>query len=337
MVTERKRLKFQKDYLYLNRNTIMDHHPKYIHDNLLKYFNVTDLHQYPDLWKTYEILSNYLNVSTDQLLITRGVEGAIKQVFDTLDLNNQTIGITSPGYAMYHVYAKNKNVNIISITGTKPQYNITLQQIKNIVPSIKVLFIDNPKSHLPHYFTHDELYNIISYCKKHNVLVFLDEVYAEWETDSYLQNLYKHDNLIISRSFSKIAFPSIKSGWLVTNKKLKHRLESNRNSYEIDYFACKTIEFIIDNIEYIESIKSTLLSTKKRWYKKLLKSKKFKVYDSKNYVLRLYSDNENIINETYNRLYKQKIVVGIVDKFNLVFSVTNNKQIEKIFFKEING
>ena len=51
----------------------------------------------------------------------------------------------------------------------------------------------------------------------------------------------KHDNLIISGSFSKIAFPSIKSGWLITNESLKKQIESTRNSYDLDYFDCKSI------------------------------------------------------------------------------------------------
>jgi len=334
-VIDRKRLKFEKDYTYLNRNMIMDEHPEYIYNSLLNYFKKEDLHQYPDMWETYDILSKYIGVSEEQLLITRGVEGAIKQTFDTLNIDGESIGITSPSFAMYNVYAEAYNVNIISVKGEYPECKISVNQIKEIVPSIKVLFLDNPKSHLPTYFNHKELFDIIKYCEKYGVIVFIDEVYSGWEYESYLPKLSKHNNLIISGSFSKIAFPSIKSGWLVTNKKLKKQIESTRNSYELDYFACKSIEFLIDNHNYIDDLKKNLMDTKNRWYENLLKSKKFKVYNSKNYVLRLYSENENLIKETYENLYKKKIVLGLVDRFNLVFSVTNNKKIEEILLNEI--
>ena len=66
------------------------------------------------------------------------------------------------------------------------------------------------------------------------------------------------------------------------------------------------------------------------------KNKKFTVYDSKGYVLRLYSEDKKLVKETYDNLYDKRIVVGMVDdRLNLVFSVTNNKKIGGIIFYEI--
>jgi histidinol-phosphate/aromatic aminotransferase/cobyric acid decarboxylase-like protein len=286
------------------------------------------------MWKPYEKLSNYLNVSEEKLLITRGVEGAFKQVFETLVDKGDSVGILTPTCAMYHVYAEVYGIDVIKIQGEGPDYKITVEQIKEVVPNIKVLFLDNPKLHLSSHFTHEELDIIIKYCREHEVVVFLDEVYVGWGIDSYLPHLDEHDNLIVSSSFSKIGFPSIKTGWLVANKKLKKKLESNRGAYELDYFSCKSLEFIIDNQDYIKDLKKRTLDTKKRWYDILSKSNKFTVYDSKGYVLRLYSVDKELIKKTYNNLHDKRIVVGLVDKFNLVFSVTNNKKIGGIIFYE---
>ena len=333
---ERKRLKFKDGYTYLGRNMIMDEHPEHIYKSLLEYFKSEDLHSYPDMWKPYEKLSNYLNVLEEKLLITRGVEGAFKQVFETLVDKGDSVGILIPTCAMYHVYAEVYGVDVVEIKGEEPDYKITVEQIKEVVPNIKVLFLDNPKLHLSSHFTHQELDIIIKYCRKHEVVVFLDEVYAGWGMDSYLPHLDEHDNLIISSSFSKIGFPSIKTGWLVANKKLKEKLESNRGAYELDYFSCKGLEFIIDNQDYIRDLKKRTLDTKKRWYKELSKNKKFTVYDSKGYVLRLYSEDKKLVKEIYDNLYDKRIVVGMVDdRLNLVFSVTNNKKIGGIIFYEI--
>ena len=74
------------------------------------------------------------------------------------------------------------------------------------------------------------------------------------------------------------------------------------------------------------------MDTKKRWYDTFSKSDKFTVYDSKSYVLRLYSDDKQLIKNTYDNLYNQKVVVGLVDDVNLVFSVSLNKAIEKIIY-----
>ena len=196
-VIERKRLKFQKGYTYLNRNMIMDEHPKDIYDSLLGYFKQEDLHQYPDMWETYDVLSKYLNVSEEQLLITRGVEGSFRYIYETILEKGDTIGVLTPTCAMYHVYSEVYGIEEIHIEGTTPDYNITVEQIKKVIPKIKVLFLDNPKSHLPSSFNDDELYEIIDFAEQHQVIVFLDEVYIGWEQKSYLPNLSKHKNLAV--------------------------------------------------------------------------------------------------------------------------------------------
>ena len=334
-VTERKRLKFKDGYTYLNRNMIMDKHPKHVYKSLLKSFSQKDIHQYSDMWKTYELLANHLNVTEDKLLITRGVEGSIKYIFETLLDKGDTIAMITPTYAMYHVYSEVYGIKQIPIKGKKPSYTISVDEIKNVIPKINVLFIDNPKSHLPQSFSDDELNEIINYAQTKNVIVFLDEVYVGWDKKSYLNNLPKHDNLIIAQSCSKIAFPSLKAGWLITNERLQKRISSTRNSYELNYFGCKGVEWIIQNQNYIDDLKKKILDTKHRWYYELLsKNKKFRVFNSDGCTLRLYGDKD-IIKKTHDNLYSQKIVLGIVEENNLVFSVTTNKEIEVPIFNEI--
>jgi histidinol-phosphate/aromatic aminotransferase/cobyric acid decarboxylase-like protein len=331
----RKRLKFKDDYVYLNRNMIIDPHPNHVHESLLKTFKAEDLTQYPDLWRPYEVLSEYLGVKQDQLLITRGVEGAFKQLYETFNLDEKTVGVTVPTHTMYYVYSDAYNTNFVPIKGTAPDYKITVEQIKESVPELDVLFLVNPSSHLSNCFTDEELEEIIEFCNTLGVIVFLDEVYVGWEKSSYIPHLDKHDNLIISSGFSKMGFPSIKTGWLVTNKELKKKLESTRNSYEINYFSCKSLEFIIDNLEYFETLKKRLLEVKKRWIEKLSSMGDFEVYDSALYTLRIYSENESLIKRLCDSLYAKKIVVHIEDKVNLTFSVCMNKEIEEDFFKAI--
>ena len=62
---------------------------------------------------------------------------------------------------MYNVYAKVYGVDVIEIKGDAPDYKITVEQIKDVIPKVKVLILDNPKSHLPNHFTHKELHTII--------------------------------------------------------------------------------------------------------------------------------------------------------------------------------
>ena len=331
----RIRKKFKDSYTYLNRNMIMDCHPDHIFRELISTFKVEDLHQYPDMFSPYKLLSKYLNVSEDYLLLTRGVEGSIKTVFESLNLSDQCVGVFVPTCAMFKVYADVFNVNFIPIKGKPPEYNISVEQVKATVPKIKVLFLTNPMSHLENCFSNEQLQDLIYFCKQHNVIVFLDEVYTEWENKSYLPYLNRHDNLIISSSFSKIGFPSIKTGWLACSKELKTQLEATRGAYELDYFSNKTLEFIINNRDYFKNLKRNLLNTKKRWAKYFSFNSNFTVYNSSLYTIRLYSKNKKLVKRVFDNLYSKKIVVNVLDETNLQFSVSTNQEIEKLIFNEI--
>ena len=196
----RIRKKFKDSYTYLNRNMIMDCHPDHIFRELISTFKVEDLHQYPDMFSPYKLLSKYLNVSEDYLLLTRGVEGSIKTVFESLNLSDQCVGVFVPTCAMFKVYADVFNVNFIPIKGKPPEYNISVEQVKDTVPKIKVLFLTNPMSHLENCFSNEQLQDLIYFCKQHNVIVFLDEVYTGWENKSYLPYLNRHDNFTVYNS-----------------------------------------------------------------------------------------------------------------------------------------
>jgi histidinol-phosphate/aromatic aminotransferase/cobyric acid decarboxylase-like protein len=332
----RIRKHFKKGYTYLNRNMIMDEHPKYIFNELLNTFEYNELHQYPDMFPPYKILSEYLKIDENKLLLTRGVEGSIKTVFESLNLKStDKVGAFVPTCAMFKVYADVFDVKFIPIKGEAPDYNITIDQIKNVLPQIKILFLTNPMSHLENNFNNNELNEIINLCEKNNVIVFLDEVYIGWESKSYLPYLNKHNNLIISSSFSKIGFPSIKTGWLACCENLKLQLEATRGAYELDYFSNKTLEYIVSKKDYFKELKNNLLEIKKSWIKKFKQNKKFKVYSSALYTVRLYSEDIKLVKNIYNNLYKNKIVVNIIDHKNLQFSVTSNKKIENLIFNEI--
>ena len=334
---DRKRLYFKDGYTYLNRNMIDLNISKNMYESLLNSFNRNGLNQYPDMSRIYNILGEYLDICPDNLCITRGVEGSIKRVFETLNLEGSTVAITTPNYAMYQVYAKMYNTNVITISTQGPDHQLSVNEIKSVIPHVKVLFLDNPKLHMPNCFNYVEIEEILSLCEKHNVILFLDEVYAGWEYNSYLSQCKDKfsDNLIISSGFSKLGFPGIKSGWMITGDKLKKCLDTTRLSYELDYFSCATLEFLIKNINYIDTQKQRILNIKNKWYDKFLSSKIFKVFDSASFVLRLYSEDSTIIHDTYNSLYNEKIVLNLATDNDLTFSVTTDKKIEKKLLKII--
>lgn len=329
-IISRKRIPIKKGYTYLGRGLMVDELPENMFNAFLSTIKRNELNTYPDMDKTYSILSEHLGISVDNLLITQGCEGAYRHIFEMLDI--KTAGALNPTCALTKVYADLHGVRLLPIMGKSPDYNISVEQVKAIIPHIDVLFLDNPKYHLENCFSNEELYNIINYCEHHNVIIFLDEVYVGFGVEGYPLNIHLHKNLIIARSFSKInALPSIHVGYLITNKKLKKVLESSRYSYETNYFGCKATEFVCKYQEYFDEMAKKVVAKRKEWCRRLFKD--FKVYEGYAHSIRIHADKETI-DAMENRFLINRLVVNRYEN-NLIFCVTLNKELERLIFESI--
>ena len=171
---ERKRVNIDPAFTYLNRNMLVGEHPPSIRDGMMEYVSNDELAYYPNMERLYEKLGVYLarghdyvdSYSMENLLITYGVEGAIKSVFETYDLVGESVGVLIPTCAMMHVYAKAFGVNVITLAGSAPNYEITVDDVLKIIPKIKVLFLDNPKCHIENHFNCDDIFDIIDRAEK---------------------------------------------------------------------------------------------------------------------------------------------------------------------------
>ena len=59
-----------------------------------------DITLYPDLSKIYNAISRYEKIRTEQILIGSGIDGIIKNIFETFTHEGMKIGVLSPTYAM---------------------------------------------------------------------------------------------------------------------------------------------------------------------------------------------------------------------------------------------
>mgnify|MGYP000595303539 CR=1 FL=1 len=81
-----------------------------------------------------------INLNQNKLLITRGVEGSIKYIFETLLNVGDTIAMITPTYAMYHVYSEVYGIKQIQLKGKKPNYHISVDEIKCFTTRPDTLF-----------------------------------------------------------------------------------------------------------------------------------------------------------------------------------------------------
>jgi len=249
MIIDRTRIKEPNiKLLQMHRNTRIDEHSI----NFIKRIDNNLLHRYPIIGEFNEQYAQYLNVKSDNILLTSGVDGAIRSVFESIK-KGATITLLEPTYAMYRVYSSAYEMNIISILPNKETFKIDLGDVLQAAKKSKIVFIPNPNAPIENVFNINQIEKLAQYADKYNFILFIDEAYFGFGAPTSIPLIKKYKNIIIARSFSKwFGLPSIRLGCLISNKNMIKQLHSYRLSYETNRLSIAVAEEALNNINYFK-------------------------------------------------------------------------------------
>ncbi|HVH50633.1 MAG TPA: aminotransferase class I/II-fold pyridoxal phosphate-dependent enzyme, partial [Gaiellaceae bacterium] len=112
---------------------------------------------YPESGALYGKLARFHGVDEDELLVTSGIDGGIKAVFEVATEPGDTVGIVTPTYAMYQVYAKIFDTEAFAVEYT-PELEFDVARFEELLarkPS--VFFLPNPNQPIESVFDAAEL------------------------------------------------------------------------------------------------------------------------------------------------------------------------------------
>ena len=166
------------------------------------------LHLYPrgDAPKLIDANEKKYGVKTSQIVIGNGSDEIIDMVGKAfIRQGDNCVGIT-PTFSVYKFTTLSNGADFIGVG--EGEVRTSLDDLaKKIDGKTRVAFICNPNNPTGAYYTEAE---ICEFLKKvpQNVLVFLDEAYAEFATAPDYPNMAKfvgeYPNLFVNRTFSKI-------------------------------------------------------------------------------------------------------------------------------------
>jgi len=209
---------------------------------------------YPELDSIYEKMSKWLGLDAQQILLHSGSGLSIKSVFEVYCASQDNILLHYPSYAMYEVFCKMFNVNIVPQT-----YDAQLQfdweaYVDRIQSDIRMVVVENPNGFLGFAPTREQLERIIQKAHQEGVIALIDEAYFHFCPTTVSDLIEKYDNLIISRTFSKaLGLAGLRVGYLLSSKINIEALNKVRPAYEINSFAALVVSELLDHPEEIEA------------------------------------------------------------------------------------
>lgn len=209
---------------------------------------------YPELGPIYEKMARWLNIEPGQLMLHSGSDQAIKAVFETYINPGDRILLHFPGFAMYEVYCKMFQGNIVR-QNFDSQLNFDWNSyVEKITRDIRMVVVENPNGFLGIAPSLKQLEMLIDKAYKAGVIVLADEAYFHFHDETVIDWIKKYNNLIVSRTFSKaFGFAGLRVGYLISHSPNINSLKKVRPAYEINSVAALLVSELLKHTEEIES------------------------------------------------------------------------------------
>ena len=169
-----------------------------------------------------------LHITSEDIIVTNGASEAILFAINSCLDSDDEIIIPEPFYANYNGFAKSCNAIIKPIkTSIKTSFKLPeIQEFENkITKKTKAILICNPNNPTGYLYNKQELETLKKIVKKHNLFLFVDEVYREFCYDknnhySILNFKDIQENVVVFDSVSKrYSMCGVRVGCLISKNK----------------------------------------------------------------------------------------------------------------------
>jgi histidinol-phosphate aminotransferase len=209
---------------------------------------------YPELGPVYEKLAQWLKLDIDQIMLHSGSEQVIKAIFETYILPGDKVLLHFPGFAMYEVYCRMFQAQAEGQCFNSDLFFDWDEFLNKIDSSIRMVVVENPNGFLGLVPPYDKLERMVKKSCENGVIFLIDEAYFYFQAESIAEWIKKYDNLLITRSFSKVfGLAGLRAGYLISQSRNVDFVKKVKPGFEINSIAAL---FISELIDYIEEVRS---------------------------------------------------------------------------------
>ena len=249
--------------LRLDRNEKVDVWPRQILADIFLTKPDWFLSVYPESTRLYEKLARFHGVDVSEIMLTSGIDGGLKTIYEIMTEPGDLVGIAAPTYVMYKIYAQMFQVQFKEIHYTKDrtfdmeQFNEFLEQKPTI------FFLPNPNQPIESSYNLSELEEFARKTLAKNCLFVIDEAYHLFGSVSAMELIRKYENIVIARTFSKgFGVPSIRLGYLISNVENMSILAKTRFAHESNSLSNAVAEYLLDNYSTVEQYNTEVIKSR---------------------------------------------------------------------------
>lgn len=264
----------------------------------------------PDATELVSAIADYYKVNRNQVFVGVGSDDVIGMAFLTFFNADKPILFPDITYSFYDVWADLFHIDYV----TKPlNQNFEIMKEDYLGENGGIIF-PNPNAPTAVEMELQDVEDIVR--ENQDVVVIVDEAYADFGEVTALELINKYDNLLVVRTFSKSrAMAGMRIGYAIGNEKLITAMKSVKfsyNSYTMNMTSIDAGVAAIKDEGYFRKIVSRILETREN-AKRRLSELGFTFTDSKTNFL--FAKHNTIRAEViFEELKKRKIFVRYFNK-----------------------
>jgi histidinol-phosphate aminotransferase len=209
------------------------------------------LTRYPEREPVEAIVAAHLQLASEQVALTNGVDEAIHVLFEAFLESGDELLLPVPTYTMYEVYASATDARAVAVqAGDDLQFPFE-RLLAAIAPETKIIAIANPNSPSGSVATRAQLLHIARSAPRAVLLV--DEAYYHFYGETMMDLVGELPNLIVARTFSKAyGLAGLRLGVLAGPIELMRWVRRVLSPYSVNSLALACLPPALEDSAYLD-------------------------------------------------------------------------------------
>jgi histidinol-phosphate aminotransferase len=226
----------------------------------LQQVTAEQLAMYPEYEKSVRCLAGYFGVRPAEMLLTNGVDDALRLLMEVFIEPGDAVLIPEPTFSMYRFFSQAAGARVISVRYDEAMNFPLKATLRELRRSPHILFIANPNNPTGTLVDEASLARILDAAPR--TAVVIDEAYFEFSGLTVLTWIRERPNLIVSRTFSKAAgLAALRLGALFARADVIAAMRKAFTPYPVNSLALTAAEAAMADGEFLrEYIRDVLES-----------------------------------------------------------------------------
>lgn len=212
------------------------------------------LNWYPELGspRLCAALHGYTGAAVDSLLVTNGSDEALALICNTFLNEGDVVLVPVPTYNHFVVFAQARGADVRPVRIANP-FVADIGAVRDaMTPDVRLVYLVSPNNPTGTTLLPED---VASFCADFpNVLVVLDEAYYEFARTSGISLVSEHDNLVVTRTFSKaFGLAGLRVGYLAASTEVVNGLRRIYNSKSVNRIAQIGALAALDDLDYLKA------------------------------------------------------------------------------------